>query len=169
MKRLLIIWHSRTGYSEQIAQALAKGASDIAQALEHAADLDVRIQAARDTTADDLLRADGYLFCAPENLGSLSGDMKEFFDRCYYDVLDRVQGRPYAVVISAGTDGQGAVRQLERICTGWRLRAIAPARIEHNGAQTPEAIRAAKTVPPEALTRSEECGGLLAATLLAGE
>ena len=53
--------------------------------------------------------------------------MKEFFDRCYYGALDRIQGLPYACAISAGSDGAGAARQTERICTGWRLRAAAPA------------------------------------------
>ena len=48
--------------------------------------------------------------------------MKEFFDRCYYGALDRIQGLPYACAISAGSDGAGAARQTERICTGWRLR-----------------------------------------------
>src|SRR5690606_29741214 len=108
-------------------------------------------------------------FCAPENLASLTGEMKECLDRCYYGVLDEIQGRPYAVTISAGTDGAGAARQLERICTGWRLRPIAPALIERNGAQTPEAILAPKPVPPDALARCHELGGLLAATLLITE
>ena len=54
---------------------------------------------------DDLLASGGFLFCAPENLASLSGEMKEFFDRCYYGALDRIQGLPYACAISAGSDG----------------------------------------------------------------
>ncbi|CAM3952756.1 flavodoxin family protein [Bordetella tumulicola] len=166
MKHLLIIWHSRTGAAEQMAQALVRGATDAARALEQTASLQIHLQPARATQPADLIAADGYLFCAPENLASLTGEMKECLDRCYYRVLDELQGRPYAVAISAGTDGAGAARQLERICTGWRLRAIAPALIERNGAQTPEAILAPKTVPPDALARCHELGGLLAATLL---
>ena len=75
---------------------------------------------------DDLLSAAGYLFCCPENLASMTGAMKEFFDRCYYPVLGRIEGRPYAVMVAAGSDGAGAVRQIERIATGWRLKAVAP-------------------------------------------
>ncbi len=126
---------------------------------------DVQLLAAADAEARHLLQADAYLFCAPENLGSLSGEMKEFFDRCYYDVLDACNGRPYALVIAAGTDGAGAARQVERICTGWRLRAAAPPMIIRNGAQTREAILAPKTVPPEALARCRELGGTMAALL----
>jgi len=169
MKHLLIAWHSRTGAAEQMARALARGAGQAAQQLELAARLRVALRPAQSVQPGDLLAADGYLFCAPENLAGLSGEMKECFDRCYYGVLDRIQGRPYALAISAGTDGAGAARQAERICTGWRLRAVAPALIERNGAQTPEAILAPKTVPADALARCEELGGLLAATLLAGE
>lgn len=169
MKRLLIIWHSRTGYAEHMAQALARGASQTAHALEQADSLQVHLQHAHSTRAEDLLAADGYLFCAPENLASLTGEMKECLDRCYYPVLDHIQGRPYAIAISAGTDGTGAARQLERICIGWRLRPLAQPLIERNGAQTPEAILTRKAVPLDVQARCEELGGLLAATLLTGE
>ncbi|HYG46002.1 MAG TPA: NAD(P)H-dependent oxidoreductase [Bordetella sp.] len=169
MKHLLIVWHSRTGAARQMARALVRGARQVAIALEQADHLQVTLRRARMVEPADLLAADGYLFCAPENLASLSGEMKECFDRCYYGVLDRIAGRPYALAISAGSDGAGAARQAERICTGWRLRAAAPALIERNGAQTPEAILASKTVPADALQRCEELGGLLAATLLAAE
>ncbi|OZI79463.1 flavodoxin family protein [Bordetella genomosp. 2] len=168
MKSLLIAWHSRTGAAEQMARALARGAAQTARELEQAADLRVELRPARSVQAADLLACDGYLFCAPENLGGLSGEMKELFDRCYYGVLERIEGRPYALAVSAGTDGAGAVRQAERICTGWRLRAVAPALIERSGAQTPAEILAPKTVSADALARCEELGGLLAATLLAG-
>ena len=113
-----------------------------------------------------VLASDGFLLCAPENLASLSGEMKEFFDRCYYGVLDRIPGRPYACLVSAGSDGAGAARQVERICTGWRLRAAAPALIVNLGAQTPQQIAAPKTVAPAELARCEEAGGLLAGLLL---
>lgn len=169
MKTLLIVWHSRTGYAQQMAQALAHGAAQAAQALELGARLQIRLQGAQDTSPQDILAADGYLFCAPENLASLTGEMKACLDRCYYPVLDHIAGRPYAIAISAGTDGEGAARQLTRIATGWRLRAVAAPLIERNGAQTPEAINAPKILPADARVRCEEHGGLLAALLLAGE
>jgi len=166
--RLLIVWHSRTGAARQMAQALAHGAQQAAVALDLAMALDVRSLPADEAGCDDVLDAQGYLFCAPENLGSVSGAMKEFFDRCYYEVLDRVAGRPYALAIAAGTDGTGAARQIERICTGWRLRQAAPPLIARNGAQAPAQILAPKTIAPDVRAQCEELGGLLAATVLIG-
>lgn len=168
MKQLLIVWHSRTGAARQMAQAAARGATAAAAALEQPDDLRIELLRARDADADALLASQGFLFCAPENLASLSGEMKEFFDRNYYAVLDRMQGLPYAAMISAGSDGAGAARQVERICTGWRLTAVAPAVIVNLGAQTAEQILAPKTVPPTELARCEELGGLLAGIMLMG-
>jgi hypothetical protein len=102
MKQLLIVWHSRTGAARQMAEAAARGAQSAAAQLEQEADLRVALRRASDTEAEDLLASQGYLFCAPENLAGLSGEMKEFFDRNYYAVLDRIQGLPYACAISAG-------------------------------------------------------------------
>lgn len=166
MKQLLIVWHSRTGAARQMAEAAARGAAAAATLLEQPDDLAVILRPARDATVDEVLASDGLLFCAPENLASLSGEMKEFFDRCYYGVLDRIAGRPYACLVSAGSDGSGAARQVERICTGWRLRAVAAPLIVNLGAQTPQQISAPKTVPQPDLARCEEVGGLLAGLLL---
>lgn len=160
-KRLLIIWHSRTGGSEALALAAARGAL-VARAVQ----LDVR--QAEDTDAATLLAAAGYLFVAPENLASLSGAMKEMFDRHYYDVLGRIEGRPYATIICAGSDGTGAQRQLDRIATGWRLRRVAEPIIVITGAQTGEAIWAAKVIENKDLVAAEELGAALAEGLAAG-
>ena len=127
-----------------------------------------RLVPAVEGSAEDLLAADGYIFAAPENLAALSGEMKAFFDRTYYPVLDRVQGRPYALMICAGTDGEGAARQAARIATGWRLKAVAEPLIVRTGAQTPEAILAQKTIAPEDLARCAELGALMAAGLAMG-
>ncbi|CAB3855910.1 MULTISPECIES: flavodoxin family protein [Achromobacter] len=168
MKELLIVWHSRTGAAQQMARAAARGATEAAAALEQPDDLRVTLMRAQDAGDDALLASHGFLFCAPENLASLSGEMKEFFDRNYYAVLDLLQGLPYAAMISAGSDGAGAARQVERICTGWRLTPVAPAVIVNLGAQTAAQILAPKTVPPADLARCEELGGLLAGIMLMG-
>ncbi len=168
MKELLIVWHSRTGAAQQMARAAARGAAEAAGALEQPDDLRVTLMRAQDAGDDALLASHGFLFCAPENLASLSGEMKEFFDRNYYAVLDRLQGLPYAAMISAGSDGAGAARQVERICTGWRLTPVAPAVIVNLDAQTAAQILAPKTVPPADLARCEELGGLLAGIMLMG-
>lgn len=161
MKTLLIVWHSRTGGARQMAQALGRGAVQ---------EPDVRLVelSAEQASGTDLLDADGYAFVAPENLASLSGPMKDFFDRSYYEVLGRIEGRPYAALICAGSDGQGAARQVERIATGWRLRAIAPATVVITGAQTEQAILAPKTIAPDELARCEALGAAFAAGLAAG-
>mmetsp|Transcript_6865 Transcript_6865/g.19085 ORF Transcript_6865/g.19085 Transcript_6865/m.19085 type:complete len:204 (-) Transcript_6865:66-677(-) len=165
---LLIVWHSRTGMAEQMAGALQRGAQRVARELEQPGELVVDVRRATAAQVDDLLRAQGYLFCAPENLASATGEMKEFFDRCYYGVLGRLNGRPYALAISAGTDGEGAARQMARICQGWRLRAVADPLICRSGAQTPEAIASPKSCSSEAQARCEELGGTLAARILLG-
>jgi multimeric flavodoxin WrbA len=161
VKQLLIVWHSTTGGSAQMARAAFDGARADGEVL-------VRLQRADETTPADVLAADGYLFCAPEHLASLAGPMKDFFDRCYYPALERINGRPYALLICAGSDGSGAVRQVERICTGWRLKQAAPALIVNTRAQTPEAILAPKQIAKAELARCREVGAALAAGLEAG-
>jgi len=128
----------------------------------------VRLLRAEDAVAADLLQADGYIFAAPENLAALSGPMKDFFDRCYYPVLGRIEGRPYATMVCAGSDGENAVRQIARIATGWRLRQIAEPIIVCTRAQTPETILAPKIVAVADLTRCSELGAAFAAGLDAG-
>ena len=161
MKTLLIVWYSRTGGSKQMALAAARGAR---------AESDVRVvlkNAAR-ATAGDVLSADGLIFAAPENLAALAGGMKEFFDRNYYKLLDRTNGKPYAALICAGSDGANAQRQLERIATGLRLKRIAETQIANTAAQTAEAIWASKHIAAEELKRCAATGAALAAGLSAG-
>lgn len=157
MKRLLIVWHSRTGTARAMAEAAANAA--------RAEGVDVRLVAAEAAQPADLLGADGYIFAAPENLAALSGEMKAFLDRCYYPVLDQLNGRPYAAMIAAGSDGSGALRQLTRILTGWRLKPVADPVVLNTGAQTPEAILAPKSPTAGALTPCRELGAALAAGL----
>lgn len=161
MKSLLIVHHSLTGGTLQMAEAAAAGA-------RREADVTVRLQTAVAAGAQSLLDADGYLFASPENLAAMSGLMKDFFDRTYYPALDRIQGRPYAILVCAGSDGTNAARQMERIATGWRLRQIAPPLIVCTHAQTPEAILSPKHIGTADLARCEELGATLAAGLSLG-
>ena len=154
---LLVVWHSRTGASRALAEAAAAGAGTGA-----------RLLAAGDTTPDDLLGAQGYLFACPENLATMSGAMKEMFDRCYYPLLGRIEGRAYASMIAAGSDGHGAQAQLDRIATGWRLRRVAEPMIVNLGAQSAQEIMAAKTVPSAVLVKARELGAALASGLEQG-
>ncbi|MEM9500925.1 MAG: NAD(P)H-dependent oxidoreductase [Pseudomonadota bacterium] len=123
---------------------------------------------AKDVSPGMLLAASGYLFVCPENLASMSGAMKEMFDSTYYQVLGRMEGRPYASIIAAGSDGEGAQRQLDRIATGWRLRRVADPMIINFAAQTPEAILADKQISDKILKRCREMGMGLAEGLRLG-
>ena len=161
MKQLLVVFHSMTGGARQMAEGVARGAAS-----ERA--IQIRLLRAGEATADDVLAADGYVFVTPENLASMSGVMKDFFDRTYYGALDRIAGRPYAALVCAGSDGQNAVRQVERICTGWRLKPVCDPVIVCTHAQTPEAILAPKTIGPDDLKRCEEIGTAIAAGLALG-
>lgn len=161
MKRLLIIWHSRTGAARAMAESAARGAAA-------EAGVETVTLAADEANPEDLLAADGFMFACPENLAAMSGAMKEFFDRTYYPVLERLNGRPYAMLIAAGSDGTGAARQMARIATGWRLKPISEPVIVCTHAQAPEAILATKTVADADLARCEELGAALAAGLSMG-
>ncbi len=161
MKTLLIVHHSMTGGTLQMAKAAAAGAaaeSTVAVRLLHAPQAD----------ACDLLGADAYLFATPENLAAIAGLMKDFFDRTYYAALGRIEGRPYGTLVCAGSDGTNAARQIERIATGWRLRAVAPPLIVCTHAQTPEAILRPKQITPADTARCAELGAALAAGLAMG-
>lgn len=145
--KLAIIWHSRTGASEAMARAIAEGADDLA-----------RLVRAEDTDAGTILGAAGLIFVCPENLGSMSGIMKDMFDRTYYAVLGKVEGHAYATAIAAGSAGQGAEGQIDRTVTGWRLRRVADPLIVNLDAQSPDSIRAWKKVAAEDLERCRDLG-----------
>ncbi len=161
MKTLLIVYHSMTGGTRQMADAAVRGAN--AEPAVHTV-----LLRAQDAQPADVLRADGYLFATPENLAAMSGLMKDFFDRSYYAALDQVNGRPYAAMVCAGSDGQGAIRQLERIALGWRLKPVAPPVLVITHAQSPTEILRPKTIGPVDQQRCEELGGTLAAGMAMG-
>lgn len=161
MKRLAIIWHSMTGGSKALAEAAASGAAN-------ASGVETLLLHADDASPQTLLEADGYIFAFPENLAAISGVMKAFFDRSYYPCLGQIEGRPYALLVCAGSDGSNAVRQAERIATGWRLKRIADSVIVCTHAQTPEQILAPKTISEADLTTAGELGAAMAEGLALG-
>ena len=161
MKRLLIVYHTMTGAAQQLASAAFSAARD-------EEGCSTELLTAADANVAHILGSDGYLFVTPENLATMAGRMKDFFDRIYYAAIDQINGRPYGVIIAAGTDGEGAARQIQRIATGLRLKEIAPPMIMRNGAQTPEQILAPKQVPEADLHRARELGAAMAAGLVGG-
>lgn len=161
MKRLAIIWHSMTGGSKALAEAAAAGSAN-------ASGVETLLLHADDASPQTLLDADGYIFAFPENLAAISGVMKAFFDRSYYPCLGRIEGRPYALLVCAGSDGSNALRQAERIATGWRLKRIADSTIVCTHAQTAEAILAPKSIDESDLSKARELGAAMAEGLALG-
>lgn len=161
MKKVLIVFNTMTGGTEQMAKAAADGAASEPE-------IQVSLMHATKAGATDVLEADGFIFATPENLAMMSGLMKDFFDRTYYAALGRIEGRPYATLICAGSDGENAARQITRIATGWRLKPIAPPLIICTHAQTPEIILAPKTIGAEDLGQCREIGATIAAGLAFG-
>jgi multimeric flavodoxin WrbA len=161
MRTLLIVYHSMTGGTLQMARAAAAAAG---------AEQEIRVSMLRasETGAEEVLGADGYLFATPENLAAMSGQMKDFFDRTYYAALDRLNGRPYGLLICAGSDGRQAAEQIARIATGWRLRAVAEPVIVCTHAQTPKRILSPKEISAPDLARCAELGATLAAGVAMG-
>ncbi|APE43524.1 flavodoxin [Sulfitobacter alexandrii] len=159
MPSLLVVYHSKTGGSRQMAEAAADAARE---------EIETTLLLAADAGPDDLLSADGYIFCAPENLAAIAGVMKDFFDRSYYPVLGRIEGRPYAQMVCAGSDGANAVRQTARIAQGWRLKQVQEALIVCTHAQGPEEILADKTIPEDDLAKCREIGAAMGAGLSMG-
>jgi multimeric flavodoxin WrbA len=162
VKTLLIVHHSMTGGTLQMANAAAAGAAAAEPALQ------VSLLRAADASAAHVLGADGYVFATPENLAAMSGQMKDFFDRTYYAALERLNGRPYAALICAGSDGRNAAEQIARIATGWRLRPIADPLIVCTHAQTPEEILRPKRISASHLQQCEQLGATLAAGIAMG-
>lgn len=161
MKSLCIIWHSMTGGSKTLAEAAADGAGAVER-------ISVNLLSAAKAQPADLLDADGYIFAFPENLAAISGEMKAFFDRCYYPCLSQIEGQPYALIVCAGSDGRNAVAQAERIARGWRLRKVADSMIVCTHAQTPEAILALKVIEDADLQSARALGAAMAEGLSLG-
>lgn len=119
MVRILVVYHSQSGNTQRMAEAVAKGAAEMEQAV-------VELKRAVAVTADDLINCHGLVICSPEYFGFMAGAVKDLFDRTYEALKDhpRIQKKPFAIVISAGNDGQGALASIERIARGYRLKKI---------------------------------------------
>lgn len=124
MKTLLIVWHSQTGHTQALAEAAWRGA-------RRCPEVNSVMKRAFDADATDLVAADGLLIGTPENFGTMSGGIKDFFDRTYYPVEGKMLGRPYAVFVAAGNDGSGAHRDIGRIATGYGWKKIHDGLIAH--------------------------------------
>jgi multimeric flavodoxin WrbA len=151
MKHLLIVYHTQTGNTGKLAEAVMAGASD-----ELLTEVEVRYLSAAQAGPDDLLWADGLLLGTPENFGYMSGAMKDFLDRTFYPVEGRILPLPYAIFISAGNDGSGALRAIRRIAGGYPFNEV----------QEPLIVQG--DVGEAHLNKARELGMSLAAGLEAG-
>jgi multimeric flavodoxin WrbA len=118
-KHLLIVSHSQSGTTLKMANAVIRGAQN-----PDIENVELRVRPALDADARDLLWCDGFILGTPENFGYMSGAMKYFLDRVYYECIDMVDGRPYALFVRAGNDGTGAVMSLRRILNGLSVREV---------------------------------------------
>ncbi len=155
-RRLLIVYHSQFGATRQMAEAAYQGGRAIA-------DADTIIAEAAEADVDAMLRCAALLVATPENFGSLSGMVKDFFERVYYPCEGKVDGKAYSVLVCASNDGAGAMMQTDRIATGLRLSKVHPGLIYRSGV-----IAQAHAVPEPTLRSCAEIGGTLAAGIAAG-
>ncbi|MCC6134495.1 MAG: flavodoxin family protein [Gammaproteobacteria bacterium] len=146
---LLIVYHTQTGHTRTMARAVRRGARRVTE-------VETRLKMALRATLEDLLWANGLLLGTPENFGYMSGALKNFLDRTYYPAQGQISGLPYAVFISAGNDGTGALTSIERIVRGYPLKPVCD----------PIIVRGEVTA--EDLQRCEELGETMASGIAWG-
>lgn len=150
-KNLLIVAHIPSPNTLRLRDAVLAGATQA-----DIAGVEVRAQTPFETVADDVLWSNAVILGTTENLGYMSGALKDFFDRTYYSCLDRTEGKPYALYIRGRHDGTGTRRGVESIVTGLRWRAV----------QAPLILRG--DWQEAFVAQCEELGTLMAASLEAG-
>jgi multimeric flavodoxin WrbA len=148
---ILVVYHSQTGRTKKMAEAVARGVDSIENA-------SATLKEVTETTLDDLFVCDGLALGSPEYFGYMSGALKDFFDRTYYQARGRKEifRKPYAVFISAGNDGLGALRSIERICLGYQFKKV----------YEPVVVRG--EIDEDVLAQCEELGKVIAAGCEAG-
>jgi multimeric flavodoxin WrbA len=156
MKRLLIVYHTQFGGTAQMARAACDGARGIGE-------VDTLLVRAADADVDAVLRADALLIATSENFGGMAGMVKDFLERVYYPCEGRLEGRPYTVLVCAGTDGTGAMRDVDRVATGLCLSKVHPGFVHRSGVTA-----RAQDVPTDVLAACSEIGATLAAGIAVG-
>ena len=146
MVNILIVYHSQTGRTKKMAQAVARGSNSIEN-------VRTTLKEAMETTLDDLLGCDGLAIGSPEYFGYMAGAIKDLFDRTYCQARGRKEifKKPYVVFISAGNDGMGALESIERIFAGYQFKKVY------------EPVIARGEIDEIILSRCEELGKVIAA------
>jgi multimeric flavodoxin WrbA len=151
MKKILVVYHSQSGNTRRMAEAVARGAGEIGG-------VTVSLKRAGNTTLDDLLECDGLVIASPEYFGYMAGAVKDLLDRTYEQARGhkKIFRKPYAVVISAGNDGSGALASIEKIFLGFQFKKVQPPIISKG------------PISDETLALCEELGRTMAAGCEAG-
>ncbi len=118
-KRLLIVYHSQSGTTARMTEAVVRGATS-----DQVSSVEVRVRPALEADANDLEWADAFILGTPENFGYMSGAMKYFLDRVFYPCEGQLDGRPWAMFVRAGNDGSGAIASVRRIMSGLAVREV---------------------------------------------
>ncbi len=150
-KHLLVVFHSQSGTTTRMAEAVIRGAQS-----PEVEGVEVRVKSGLDADSDDLLWADAFILGTPENFGYMSGAIKYFLDRVYYDCEGKMAGRAFALFVRAGNDGSGAISSIRRILTGLSVKEVQ------------EPVLRAGEFDESRLLECEELGLTLAAGLEAG-
>ena len=146
-KKLLIIAHRPSVNTALLADAVLKGAQH-----QEIDGVDVEVIEPLKADQSHVMAADGVILGTTENLGYMSGAMKDFFDRTFYDILEEKQGMPYALYVRAGHDGTGTIRAIDSIVTkGLRWKPVC------------EPVLCKGSWQDEFITQCEELGTLMAA------
>lgn len=156
-RRILLVYAGHHGgRTDRLRAAVEAGVRDVGEGEGEGEGVTLTACPALQCDAQQLLAADGLLLGTPEHFGYMSGALKDFFDRTFYPTEGRTAGLPYALFVSAGTDGSGTVRAVERIVAGYGWTAVAPPLIVVGD---PDEV---------ALGRARELGATLAAGVAGG-
>lgn len=146
MAKVLVIYHSNTGNTEAMARAVAEGASQAPGA-------EVFMKKAKEATGEDLLGCDAVAFGSPTNFAYMAGALKDFFDRSYFSLRDKVTDKPYAAFVNTGRNIPDALQALENICTTLKLKRATEGVLVH-GKPTPEALNRCRELGRELVSKA---------------
>lgn len=143
MASVLVIYHSQSGNTQAMAEAVARGAASVPG-------VEVTMERALEATLDDLLGCDAVAVGSPDYFSYMAGGLKDFFDRTFYPSQGKVTGKPYVAFVTAGGGGRRALDSIERICSAFKLSRVS------------DAVLAAGRPSSEVLAECEELGRQLA-------
>jgi len=123
MAKILIVYHSQSGNTAKLAQAVRLGVVSCgAKAV---------LRKAGAATLKDLLSSDAYCFGTPDYFSYMAGALKDFFDRTCYPSEGKITGRPYVYFVSHGGGG-AASSSMRRMGKRFALKLAGPPLLVEN-------------------------------------